>query len=329
MAKDEQTVANTSSRQNAKSTRAEGKSKLHRHVPFAEATAIGRKLFEDEVKNFVGLLASCGLSQKQFCKKLIEACHVSSNTDHKSVNVENTLRQLQYVLSRNRKLNAPLAADYAKTLNITIKEFDEKLRHSPAASATVSPAIQKRLNEPATFRDIVPRFWKRLPRVECPRPHADGNNSTPPFQPNLGGDICYVDGWNIRLQASVHYRVTCDFVRNNVWPEVEIVLYEHDPHTKSWKRAESFGAVTSGKCASEFTPQVEEWLITCWGKNVIADDSFWFHFAPVPEAFDLDTTAGLLKLRFSAPNHQGGEGGLHVSKSAAESCPTVHMQVVE
>src|SRR5258708_37439889 len=99
MAEDEQKVAKTSSKKDAKPTRSTSKSKSRRHAPFAAATAIGRKLSEDEVKNFVGLLAAAGLSQKQFCDKLIEACRTSSNTDQKSVNVGNALRQLQYVLS--------------------------------------------------------------------------------------------------------------------------------------------------------------------------------------------------------------------------------------
>jgi hypothetical protein len=202
-------------------------------------------------------------------------------------------------------------------------------RQDGTAGKSIPPEIQKRLDEPATFRDIVPKSWQRLPLVECPRPHPVGNNSTPPFQRNLGGDIYYVAGWNIRLRANTHYRVTCDFVRNNVWPEIEIILYERVPRTESWKRAESFGAVTSGNGASDVTPQVEEWLITCWGKNVIADNAPWYDFVPDPEAFDLDSTAGLLKLHFSAPKRQVGEGGLPVSTVATGFSPAVHMRVVE
>ena len=131
MAKDEQKVAISPSKKGTKRARATSKSKSRRHAPNAVATAIGRKLFKNEVENFAGLLASRGLSQKQFCDKLIEACRASSSADQKSANVGNALRQLQYVLSKNRKLNAPLAADYAKTLNITIKKFDDQLRSIP------------------------------------------------------------------------------------------------------------------------------------------------------------------------------------------------------
>ena len=139
MAKDEQKVATSSSEKRAKQARVTSKPKSRRHAPNAAATAIGRELFENEVKNFVGLLASGGLSQKQFCDNLIDACRARSNADQKSVNVSTALRQLQYVLSRERKLNAPLAADYAKTFGITIAEFDEKLRSCTPASADVSP----------------------------------------------------------------------------------------------------------------------------------------------------------------------------------------------
>lgn len=186
-------------------------------------------------------------------------------------------------------------------------------------------------NRPVTlFREIVPKSHQEIPRVEWPRPHTDlpdGNNSSPPFRRNLHNDIFYVAGWKVRLLTNVRYRVTCDFVRNEAWPEVETVLYERAPHTEMWQRATSFGSVTSLNCASDVTPQVEEWLITCWGKSVIADDAPWFYFVPVP-GFDLDTTAGRLKLRFSTPNREGGESGLPVPTSATESSPTVHMQAV-
>ena len=194
----------------------------------------------------------------------------------------------------------------------------QKLGGKPPPLPTEAPA----------FREIQAKSWQRLPLVECPHPYPDGSNSTLPFQRELGGDIYYAAGWIVRLQANAHYRVTCDFVRNAVWPEIEIVLYERVPHTESWKRGGSFGAVTSLNRASDVTPQVEEWLITCWGKKVIADAASWFDF--VPETSDLDTTgAGLLKVRFSAPNRQSGEGGLPVSTSAAESSPEVHVQLVE
>jgi hypothetical protein len=181
------------------------------------------------------------------------------------------------------------------------------------------------------FRDINPKTWQPILPAERPHPHPpDAIDSPPPFQHNLGGDVCFVAGWNLRLQANMHYRVTCDFVRNNVWPEVEIVLYERVLHTEMWKRADSFGAITSGKRSADVTSQVEEWLITAWGKNVIADNAPWFYFVPVPK-FDLDVIAGLLKLPFSAPNlnRQESEGELPVSKLSVESSPAVRMQIVD
>ena len=134
MAKDEQKVASTAS-EKAKPTRSKGKSKALRHVPLAEATAIGRKLSEDEVKRFVGLIGSHGLNQEQFCRKLVEICRAPSTFDK----VDNAKRQIQYVFSKKRKWNAPLAAECAKTLSITIKEFDENLRSRALAGEEVSP----------------------------------------------------------------------------------------------------------------------------------------------------------------------------------------------
>lgn len=175
------------------------------------------------------------------------------------------------------------------------------------------------------FRDINPQTWQPILPAERPHPHAsDANNSVPPFQRNLGNDVFFVAGWNLRLQANVRYRVTCAFIRNDTWPEIEIVLYERVPDTEGWRRGHSFGAVTSGRCASDFVTQVEEWLITVWGKHVIADNVPWYDFTPALD-FDLDTTVGLLKLHFSAPNRSEDKNRL----LAAKSSQTILIQVVE
>src|SRR5882672_8775586 len=122
MTKGEQKVTSASSKKDAKATRSKSKSKALRRVPFAEVTAIGRNLTKDEGKHFLGLLAVHGLNQEKFCRKLAEICRAPSNLDK----VENAKRQIQFVLSGERKLNAPLAAECAKTLDIAINEFDEK-----------------------------------------------------------------------------------------------------------------------------------------------------------------------------------------------------------
>jgi hypothetical protein len=147
MAEDEQKVTSIPSKKDTKPTRSKSKSKSNRYIPFADATAIGRKLSDDEAKNFVGLLGSHGLNVERFCRKLVEACRSPSTIEK----VDTAKRQIQYVLSKERNWNAPLAAECAKTLNITIKEFDEKLRSHAPASAEVSPqppthsTIDKRL----------------------------------------------------------------------------------------------------------------------------------------------------------------------------------------
>lgn len=257
-----------------------------------------------------------GWTRAQFFQKFQEANpeFVTANWNHKH------LEKLLVSKPKNKK-REPVPSQWypciANTFGWSSSQFEQYLKTG---------------NRPVTlFRDMDPKSWQEIPRVECPHPYPnlpDGNNSAPPFQRNLASDIFFVAGWKVRLQADVRYRVTCDFVRNKVWPEVEIVLYVRVPHTEMWQRAASFGSVTSLNCASDVTPQVEEWLITCWGKRVIADDAPWFYFVPVPE-FDLDATVGRLKLRFSAPNRQGKEGGAPVSMSAAESSPVVHMQAVE
>jgi hypothetical protein len=116
-----------------------------------------------------------------------------------------------------------------------------------------------------------------------------------------------------------------------VWPEIEIVLYQRVPPTDQgggvWKRVVSAGAVTSGECASDLTPQSEDWLITCWGKTVIASDAPWLAF--VPETCDLDTKNAVLTLSFLAPNGHDGEGGLSTFPAMAGSRSVFHMQAVD
>jgi Predicted ATPase len=161
MAEDEQKVANTSSKKDAKPTRSESKSKALRRVPFADATAIGRKLTTNEVKYFLGLLAVHGLSKEHFCRNLVEVCRAPSTFDK----VETAKRQLQYVLSRKkkeqRKLNAPLAADYAKTLGISIGELNAKLLPAPLASAIVAlpPTIPTEPKIPHNLPEAPVRFF--------------------------------------------------------------------------------------------------------------------------------------------------------------------------
>lgn len=121
--------------------------------------------------------------------------------------------------------------------------------------------------------------------------------------------------------------MTCDFVRNNVWLELEIVVYERVLHTEQWKRGASFGSVTSPDSAADFTPDVSVVLITCWGKLVISDVAPWQDF--VPDTSQRDNAAGWLKLHFSAPEGHGDEGGSTVATVPAEAAPVVQVRLVQ
>lgn len=142
MAKDEQKVASNSSKKTSKPTRSKGKSKEPRRAPFVDATAIGRKLTEDEARNFLGLLGAHGLNQEQFCRKLVDVCREPLTQDK----LDNAKRQIQYVLSSQRKWNAPLADECAKTLGISINQFDEKLRQDMNLVPVVAQAVAQALS---------------------------------------------------------------------------------------------------------------------------------------------------------------------------------------
>ena len=55
------------------------------------------------------------------------------------------------------------------------------------------------------FGEAQGKGWQRLPRVECPHPHADGPGSPPPFRRELDDDIYYAKGWIVHLRANAHY----------------------------------------------------------------------------------------------------------------------------
>jgi hypothetical protein len=162
------------------------------------------------------------------------------------------------------------------------------------------------------FRDIHLKNGQEIPFEERPRPWPRIIQiPSLPFAPKLNGEFDYVAGWNCRLLTNVRYALTYDFGKNEAWPEIEIVLYQRvlgiSQGSGLWKRVVSAGAVTSSECASEVTPQSEDWLITCWGKTLIARDAPWLAF--VPETYDLDTKSIVLTLVFSAPSGDG-EGSL-------------------
>jgi len=180
------------------------------------------------------------------------------------------------------------------------------------------------------FRDVKPKFWQEIRFEERPHPFPppDSSKLTPPFSEKPSGEYCHVGGWHLYLLKGARYKVTCDFVHNDVWPEIEIVVYVRVPHTQMWKRGESFGAVTTDKTDADVIPQIEETFITVWGKTVSARDAPWFDFTPATS--DLKVKAdGCLKLRFSAPNRQHGGAGYPESASKAESSPEVQLRLVE
>src|SRR6267142_1419551 len=136
------------------------------------------------------------------------------------------------------------------------------------------------------FRDIQIKCWQEIPLEERPHPFPPVSLSPPPpFQPKPIGEVDYVSGWNIRLRAGLRYQLSYDFGKNDMWPEIEIVLYQRVPRLNQggelWKRAVSAGALsTSGEWPSEVTPLGDEWLVTCWGKTLIAWNAPWWAFVP-------------------------------------------------
>ena len=115
---------------------------------------------------------------------------------------------------------------------------------------------------------------------------------------------------------------------NDLWPEIEIVLYQrllaNDHSVGVWKRVVSAGAITSGEAASEVTPQSDDWLITCWGKTVVAWDAPWWAF--VPETSDLDVAGTALTLSFSSPTDTHPDRRPSTSPARAGSRATLLMQ---
>lgn len=182
------------------------------------------------------------------------------------------------------------------------------------------------------FRDIQHRRWQEIPFTERPHPFPPINKKPPPlFELKPSGEVDYIAGWNIRLQAGVRYRLTYDFGTNDAWQEIEIVLYQRrvpgmNQGGELWKRAFSAGAVTSVERASDITPQSEDWLITCWGKTVIAWDAPWWDF--VPESYALDSKNAVLSLSFADPDSQDGEGGLSTFPPMAGSRSVLYMKAV-
>ena len=177
---------------------------------------------------------------------------------------------------------------------------------------------------PGRFRNILLKRWQEIPIDECPRPPSPITGySPPPFSLKPGGEVYYVDGWHIGLRRNGRYLLTYTFGRSQVWPEIEIVLYQREPRTGLWKRDVSCGAVTSDECAAGVTPYSEDWLITCWGKHVIAWDAPWWPF--VPKTHEPDGAASTL--HFAPPDWSDGEGRLPVSAPVPLSA--IRIQAVE
>jgi DNA-binding winged helix-turn-helix (wHTH) protein len=180
------------------------------------------------------------------------------------------------------------------------------------------------------FRNIRHKRWQEIRLAECPHPHEDSpviSEWPPPFQPLPSNVVRYVEGWILCLRANVQYLVTFSFGTSDAWPETEIVLYQRVPDTAVWERDISCGSVTEGECPSDFTPQGEHWLITCWGKKVIDRAAPWIPF--VPKTSDLNTTEAVLKLYFSAGNHLGDKARSPALSSATESSPAIWIQALE
>jgi TIR domain len=182
------------------------------------------------------------------------------------------------------------------------------------------------------FRDIQLKRWQEIVIDERPHPFPPvAATIPPPFPPKSSAEVFYVDGWNIRLRAGGRYRLTSDRGEHQVWPEIEIVLYQRVPRTDLggglWKRVVSIGSITSAEPASDVTPSGEDWLITCWGKRVVARDAPWWAF--VPGTHNLDTDSATLTLTFSAPYPYDLTGGLPLPPAEADSCSVLRMQAVE
>ena len=141
---------------------------------------------------------------------------------------------------------------------------------------------------------------------ERPHPYPLEHKPLSP-DPSLNDEICQVEGWNLYLDENTRYRVTCDFARNEVWPEIEVVTYSHCGDGV-WKRMESFGAVTTVGNYSELTTQTSgkfvgaqpvprKVFVAVFGKRAIDRVEPWYNLMPA-STFKLDNEAGLLKLHF-------------------------------
>lgn len=162
------------------------------------------------------------------------------------------------------------------------------------------------------FRDIQPRQWQEIPLTERPHPYPDPfPRKQIPFE-TKPAEFDYVAGWNVRLSTRIHYLLKYDFGKSAGWPEIEIVFFERGPGMV-WKRTLSAGAITSGQHAPLITPQNEDWLITCWGKTVVARDAVWWNF--VPDSYDLDCKSEVLELSFAASSGEGATDG-HIASVA-------------
>jgi tetratricopeptide (TPR) repeat protein len=176
MTKDEQKVASISSKKVAKPTRSKSRSRRLRRVLFSHATAIGRKQTKADVKRFWALVGSRGWNKEMFCIKLVEKCRPPYSPEK----LATAKRQIQFVFSeklpedKKRKLNAPLAAECADTLGLTINEFDNKLQPRPLVPADIDRIIKYAPEELIGREDelkLLNDAWTKTQNHEPKRPH--------------------------------------------------------------------------------------------------------------------------------------------------------------
>jgi hypothetical protein len=234
----------------------------------------------------------------------------------------------------NAEVGVRIALHSLSNIALALKvDNSEILKRPDPHSTSAVPGVEP--EQPAlpasfpAFRDILLKRWQEIPIEERPRPFPPVTaTSSFPFPLKPPGEIDYVEGWHVRLRSNVRYRLAYTFCTNDLWPEIEIVLFQrllaNDRGVGVWKRVVSAGAITSGEAASDVTPQSEDWLITCWGKTLIAWDAPWWAF--VPETYDLDPNGTVLTLSFSAPDdtHRDGSLSTFPAREGARSALVMH-----
>ena len=233
----------------------------------------------------------------------------------------------------NAEVGKPIRLQALSSIASAFNVDNREILEMPAPRST-SAASSVDSEQPAVagfpaFRDILLKRWQEIPIEERPRPVPPvPATSYFPFPLKPRGEIDYVEGWHVRLRSNLRYRLAFTFCSNDLWPEIEIVLYQrllaNDHSVGVWKRVVSAGAITSGEAASEVTPQSDDWLITCWGKTVVAWDAPWWAF--VPETSDLDVAGTALTLSFSSPTDTHPDRRPSTSPARAGSRATLLMQ---